>query len=287
MVSDAPAQERPTVVDQAPAEVADQVAPVPAAEATPAPTPVERPASESYDLGSMDGIRQAVEVNDNLRNYIERERLNTANTERQRVTNEWRREALERAQSLQSRLKEQYGVEFSEEDANGLPLVLRSAEEYARTELNRAYVQSASEFFGLGESEGLTAALKAVEDDPKAANALVTELIQSIHAKGKTEALEALTPEELAEHPKFKDFITAKVAELQEAEMTANQIEANRLPQAPEVPSGAALPSAEATIQNIIDMPEAERMQYMADLALNNPEEFARVEALLYAAAGG
>ena len=61
-------------------------------------------------------------------------------------------------------------------------------------------------------------------------------------------------------------------------------MEANKLPQAPAVPSGSAVPSEEATVQSIIDMPEAERMAYLSELALNNPEEFERIGAMLYAA---
>jgi hypothetical protein len=284
MVSEA-AQVEAVAEAQPSVPVVDQGVPSPVPAAAPAvPDALVSPASESYDLKTMDGVRAAIEAEDALRNYIERERLNTANTERQRVTNEWRKDALERAQAVQERLREKYRVELDDEDAQGLPLVLRSAEEYARGELNRLYVQAASEHFGLGESETLMSALKAVEDDPQAANALTSELINAIHAKGKTDALEALTPEELAENPKFKDFFTAKVAELQEAEMTATQIEANKLPQAPAVPSGSAVPSEEATVQSIIDMPEAERMAYLSELALNNPEEFERIGAMLYAA---
>jgi len=39
-------------------------------------------------------------------------------------------------------------------------------------------------------------------------------------------------------------------------------------------------------VESIVNMPEAERMAYMLDLATNNPEEFARVEEMLMAAAG-
>ena len=77
-------------------------APVPEVEESPVPEaePESVPSTPTFDLSSVDSVRDAAEKAEALKNYLEKVKLDAANAERQRVQNEMRREqgTTERAQ---------------------------------------------------------------------------------------------------------------------------------------------------------------------------------------------
>ena len=91
----------------------DQAAEAPVPEVEESPVPEAEPESvtstPTFDLSSVDSVRDAAEKAEALKNYLEKVKLDAANAERQRVQNEMRREqgTTERAQQYHQWLIDQ------------------------------------------------------------------------------------------------------------------------------------------------------------------------------------
>lgn len=295
MVSDAPAQaaqvaaqDDPVASDQAPPSVS--LAPV-----LPASTPDAQPASESVtpDYSSFDGIRKATETNKALRDYLERQRLDTANAERQRLQNEMRREqgSAERANAYHRDLIDRLNNgEDPQTIARDTPLFVKANQEWATVEVLRALGQQAIELATPDEQSALRSLLDEA-DSGEAVTKVTGHILDVLAKRTERQTREALTPETLYESdPRFKEWVDARAQQHAEheleAEMTAQRTEQNARGVAPSTPTGSPPASTSDEVERIIEMPEADRNAYMLDLAMNNPEEFERIEKLLYEASG-
>lgn len=289
-MADAPAQARPGTEDQVTGLAADQLSAVPAFEAAPVPE-AATPASEpvTFDYSTVEGIRAATEGNPALRNYLEKQRLDTANAERQRLQREWDQSegSIERAQQTVKSIVDRLDMgEDPDTISRELPHYVTANANVARAEVLRSLVEQAIANASPETQSLLLADLEEAGNSPAGIEKVTARALTALTEKVKTDTLTGLTEEDLGAHPTVKDYIARKVAEELEIEMTAQRTEARIRSGAPATPTGVAPATDGDLVESIVNMPEAERMAYMLDLATNNPEEFARVEQMLMAAAG-
>jgi len=289
-MADAPAQARPGTEDQESGITADQLMAVPAFEAAPVPE-AATPASEpvTFDYSTVEGIRAATEGNPALRNYLERERLNTTNTVKQQLQREWDQTegSVERAQQTVRQIVDRLNMgEDPDTITRELPHFVTANANVARAEVLKSLAELAIASASPEMQTLLRADLDEAGSDPAGIEKVTGRALTALTERVKTDSISGLTEDDLGAHPTVKDYIARKVAEELEIEMTAQRTEAGIRSGAPGTPQGIAPATDGDLVESIVNMPEAERMAYMLDLATNNPEEFARVEEMLMAAAG-
>ncbi len=291
MTTDAPAQAS-TAEDQALAPETAQTL-LPSASdlgVTLAPDPVSTSASEpvTFDYSSIDGIRKAAESNDALRNFLTKERLDAekrgADAEKRRLRLEGgsRESAQKTVQQIVARLN---NGEDPEAVARDLPPYVAANADSERALVLKALTQQAIELATPDEQSALQALLDEA-DDPEAVTKITGHTLDALAKRIERQTREALTPEVLDEDPKFREYIAARVAKELETELTAQRTEQGARSVAPSTPVGAAVPGTADLVDQIVNMPPDEQKSYMLDLAMNNPEEFERVEKMLYEAGG-
>ena len=221
----------------------DQVAeaPVPEEEVQPVPEPVQEtvPDTSTFDLSSVDSVREAAEKAEALKNYLEKVKLDAANAERQRVQNEMRREqgTAERAQAYHQWLIDQIesGAD-TEALKREIPLYVTANAGWAQAQVLTGLAQQAIEIAS-PEVKPLLQGILNEADSPEAITKAAGHIVETIVNYSKNDALANLDFNMLKEHPKFGDWITQQVKDKMEEEMSAQKKQASVRQNAPKVPS--------------------------------------------------
>jgi hypothetical protein len=269
MVADVPAQVPSLFADQDDTpELVEQTPSVPTESAVvPASATDERPASESPDLSTLDGIRKEAERNEALKNFLEKQRLDTENTVRQRLQNEWKREqgSVERAnayhQSLIDRLNEGEDIETLKRET---PNFVKANEEWTRSEVLRSLAEQAITLAAPDEAEALKSLLDEAKD-VESVTRVTGSVLNAITNKVKRETLDGLDFEELNKHPRFTDWMTSQVKARLEEEMSAQKTQESIRQNPPAIPTGGASEGG-INASEFANMPEREQNRLLETL---------------------
>lgn len=267
----------------------DQVAeaPVPQQEESPVPDAEPEPVTTSptFDLSSVDSVREAAEKAEALKNYLEKVKLDAANAERQRVQNEMRREqgTTERAQQYHQWLIDQLenGVD-PESLKREIPLYVNANAGWAQAQILNQLAQQAIEMAAPETKSALQALLDRV-DSFEAITEATGHILNAVTEKSKTDMLSSLDFDALKEHPRFGDWLTSQVKAKMEEEMSAQKTQASARPNAPKVPSGAAV-AGDINIEQYLSMDEPAKQRYLSNLT--EEQEDALMTALYESARG-
>lgn len=267
----------------------DQVAeaPVPQLDESPVPDaePEPVPSSPTFDLSSVDSVREAAEKAEALKNYLEKVKLDAANAERQRVQNEMRREqgTTERAQQYHQWLVDQLESGADPEALKKeIPLYVTANAGWAQAQVLTQLAQQAIEM-AAPETKSALQALLDRADSPEAITEATGHILNAVTEKSKTDMLSSLDFDALKEHPRFGDWLTSQVKAKMEEEMSAQKTQASARPNAPKVPSGAAV-AGDINIEQYLSMDEPSRQRYLTNLT--EEQEDALMTALYESARG-
>ena len=231
--------------DQSESTEADQDS-VPAIQ-TPAIVETQESVPATYDIETADGVLEAAEKSVAMKNYLEKVRLDTANAERQRISNEMRQQqgSIVRAQAYHEYIVNQLnnGAD-AEELAKQTPLYVAANESWMRAELNRMLVEEAI----ASADEDQRDSMKIDLESATSANdmrALASKSLIAMRQKAQRDHLSELDPDVLAEHPRFKDWFQDQVAKRMDEELNAQKTQSasSRRVNTPNIPVGSA-PSA-------------------------------------------
>lgn len=202
------------------------------------------PASQvSFDFGSDDGIRAAIEANPNLAGYLQRQQADAANTARQRRDAELRREqgTVENATAYHRWLAEQYqnGADL-EQIGRQTPLYVKANQDTTRVEYARNFLQGAADA-GDETAKGL---LETLTGDPEEAVRVAQIALNSMVTRARSEERAAAEAE-----------IEAKWQAKYEADKAADTLEAQIATRSnPPNVAGAAPGSLGMTTQTAMSM---------------------------------
>lgn len=274
--------------DELPEDQAVDETPVPSEEVQPVPEPEPDavPETPTFDLSSVDSVREAAEKAEALKNYLEKVKLDTANAERQRIQNEMRREqgTAERAQAYHQWLIDQLenGVD-PEALKKDIPMYVAANAGWAQSQVLTQLAQQAIEM-AAPEAKSALQALLDKADSPEAVTEATGHILNAVVTKSNSDMLANLDFNSLKEHPKFSDWLLSQVKERMEVEESAKKTASSVRSNAPKVPSGAAVDGG-PNVEQYLAMDEAARNKYLNNLT--EEQEDALLTALYESARGG
>lgn len=269
-----------SAVESAPVPSDEFESSVPETESAPVPE-----TSPSLDINTPEGVAKAAEQSEALRNYLEKVRLDTANIERQRFQKQMQQEqgAADRAaayhQSIIDRL-------MAGEDPNvikkEIPLYVMANEGWVRANFVKEYIENSMATVS-EENRRHLEELASEVNSPESFQRFAERAFRYAVEDSNSKYLADLDFDNLKEHPRFGEWLTSQVKAKMEEEMSAQKTQASARPNAPKVPSGAAV-AGDINIEQYLSMDEPSRQRYLTNLT--EEQEDALMTALYESARG-
>ena len=237
-------------------------------------------------LESDEGILQVAEQFPNLKGLLEKQRKDGENIGRQRREAELRRDqgSVERAQAYHEHLIKQIEETgyVPPELAKQTPLMVKANEDWVKTELSKAWVETTLGHFGEAEAGVIRSILDQMESNPDGLVDLASKTWEAAANSVKRQALSNLTLNDIPKESPIHQEINERVRKEIETEMNARNLQNSRKETAPNTPTGVIAGGMSA--EEIINMSDADRSRWMGKLS---EADFKKAKEVLFRAAAG